>query len=116
MQILSRELRTRRPTLPAYLKILRARKTGALNEPQQKILESMQVAAERLSRTIDNLVDFATLESGGYSIHRDDFDAQSLARSVVDEEKPKARGRRVSLELLVDASGRGWGDERKLRQ
>jgi signal transduction histidine kinase len=116
MQNLSHELATPLTPITGYLKILRAGKTGPLNEPQKRIVESMQVAAERLSRTIDNLVDFATLESGGYAIHRDEFDAQALARRVVDEEKTKAKGRRVTLELQVDSKGRGWGDERKLKQ
>jgi signal transduction histidine kinase len=116
MQNLSHELATPLTPITGYLKILRAGKTGQLNESQQKILESMQLAAERLSRTIDNLVDFATLESGGYAIHRDGFDPQALARGVVDEEKPKAKARRVTLELMLEPSDQGWGDERKLKQ
>jgi signal transduction histidine kinase len=76
----------------------------------------MTLSSERLSRTIDNLVDFATLESGGYAIHRDTFDPQAAARSVIDEEKPKGRARRIVLELLADHAGPGWGDERKLKQ
>src|SRR5712664_640683 len=97
MQNLSHELATPLTPITGYLKILKSRKTGPLAEPQERILESMTVASDRLSRTIDNLVDFATLERGGYAIHRDVFDAQGLVRSVVDEEKPKARARRVTL-------------------
>src|SRR5206468_9092510 len=48
MQNLSHELATPLTPITGYLKILRAGKTGALNEAQQKIVESMQVAAERL--------------------------------------------------------------------
>jgi signal transduction histidine kinase len=116
MQNLSHELATPLTPITGYLKILKSGKTGPLVEPQERILESMTVASDRLSRTIDNLVDFATLESGGYAIHRDLFDAQGLVRSVVDEEKPKARVRRVTLELVVEPTDRGWGDERKLKQ
>ena len=65
MQNLSHELATPLTPITGYLKILKSGKTGTLTEPQQKILESMTLSAERLSRTIDNLVDFATLESGG---------------------------------------------------
>src|SRR5438132_1944303 len=100
MQNLSHELATPLTPITGYIKILKSGKTGALSDPQQKIIESMTMAAERLSRTIDNLVDFATLESGGYSIHRDQFDAPDLARSVVDEEKPKARARRGTRESV----------------
>jgi signal transduction histidine kinase len=116
MQNLSHELATPLTPITGYLKILKSGKTGALTEQQQKILESMTLSSERLSRTIDNLVDFATLESGGYAIHRDTFDPQAAGRSIIDEEKPKARARRIVLELLADHAGPGWGDERKLRQ
>jgi signal transduction histidine kinase len=116
MQNLSHELATPLTPITGYLKILRSGKTGALTGPQQKILESMTTASERLSRTIDNLVDFATLESGGYAIHRDVFDPTRVARSIIDEEKPKAKQRRITLELSADPAERGWGDERKLKQ
>ncbi len=116
MQNLSHELATPLTPITGYLKILRSGKTGPLAEPQNRILESMTTSSERLSRTIDNLVDFATLESGGYAIHRDQFDPQVAARAVIDEEKPKARARRIVLELVADQAGPGWGDERKLRQ
>jgi signal transduction histidine kinase len=116
MQNLSHELATPLTPITGYLKILKAGKTGPLSEAQQKIIESMTMSAERLSRTIDNLVDFATLESGGYAIHRDTFEAQSVARSIIDEEKPKAKARRIVLELVLDHPAPGWGDERKLKQ
>jgi signal transduction histidine kinase len=116
MQNLSHELATPLTPITGYLKILQSGKAGALSEAQVKILESMTTSGERLSRTIDNLVDFATLESGGYSIQRDGFMPQTLAKAVADEEKPKARARRITLELQLVESGPGWGDERKLKQ
>ena len=116
MQNLSHELATPLTPITGYLKILKSEKMGALSEAQRKIIDSMQTASERLSRTIDNLVDFATLESGGYAIHRDTFDPPAAAKAVIEEERPKARARRINLELVADAGGAGWGDERKLKQ
>src|SRR5438067_4775337 len=103
MQNLSHELATPLTPITGYLKILKSEKTGALSDPQQKIIESMTMSSERLSRTIDNLVDFATLESGGYAIHRDALEPQTGAKSTVEEEKPKAKARRITLELVADA-------------
>jgi signal transduction histidine kinase len=116
MQNLSHELATPLTPITGYLKILKSGKTGALSQPQVKIIDSMTTSSERLSRTIDNLVDFATLESGGYAIHRDQFDAAALSRGIVEEEKPKAKVRRIVLELILESPGPGWGDERKLKQ
>ena len=117
MQNLSHELATPLTPITGYLKILKSEKTGPLSESQRRILDSMQTASERLSRTIDNLVDFATLESGGYAIHRDTFDPRTAAKAVIEEEKPKAKARRITLELLAEPLPEtGWGDERKLKQ
>src|SRR5437762_13232792 len=99
MQNLSHELATPLTPITGYLKMLKSEKTGALSEPQRMLLDSMQTASECLSRTIDNLVDFATLESGGYAIHRDTFDPRAAAKSLLDEEKPKEKARRITLEL-----------------
>jgi signal transduction histidine kinase len=116
MQNLSHELATPLTPITGYLKILQSGKTGALSDSQEKILESMDIAAERLSRTIDNLVDFATLESGGYAIHRAEFNPSALVKAVLDEERPKARMKRIDLGVVQEGQGVGWGDERKLRQ
>src|SRR2546429_593518 len=117
MQNLSHELATPLTPITGYLKILKSEKTGPMTEPQRRILDSMQTASERLSRTIDNLVDFATLESGGYAIHRDTFDPRTAAKAVIEEEKPKAKARRITLELVAQPLPEtGWGDERKLKQ
>jgi signal transduction histidine kinase len=116
MQNLSHELATPLTPITGYLKILKSEKMGPLSTPQRKIIDSMQTASERLSRTIDNLVDFATLESGGYAIHRHTFDPGAAARAVIEEEKPKAKARRIALELAADPLPEGWGDERKIRQ
>ncbi|HZR06983.1 MAG TPA: hybrid sensor histidine kinase/response regulator [Myxococcales bacterium] len=116
MQNLSHELATPLTPITGYLKILKSEKMGPLSGPQRKIIDSMQTASERLSRTIDNLVDFATLESGGYAIHRHTFDPGAAVKSVLDEEKPKAKARRITVELLGGPLPDGWGDERKLRQ
>ena len=116
MQNLSHELATPLTPITGYLKIFRSGKMGALTEQQQKVIDSMSVASDRLARTIDNLVDFATLESGGYSVHRDQFDAQALAKAVLDDEKPKAKARKVHLDGRCELNEPAWGDERKLRQ
>jgi signal transduction histidine kinase len=117
MQNLSHEMATPLTPIVGYLKILRSGKAGALTDQQQKILESIATASERLSRTIDNLVDFATLEGGGgQAIHREDFDVETLVAPVFEEERTKAKSRRMHLEVRVETQEKAYGDVRKLRQ
>lgn len=115
MQNLSHELATPLTPITGYLNMLRGGKMGGLSDGQQKALEAMALAADRLARTIDNLVDFASLEGGTTAVHRDAFDATALARSVFEEQRSKAKARRVHLDLQLEAA-EGFGDERKLRQ
>jgi signal transduction histidine kinase len=116
MQNLSHELATPLTPILGYLKILRSGKMGPLSDHQQKIVESIQVAAERLSRTIDNLVDFATLEAKGQAIQREQFLAGDLLRPVYEEERAKAKARRIHLSIEMEARNAASGDVRKLRQ
>ena len=116
MQNLSHEMATPLTPIVGYLKILRGGKAGALTDQQQKILESIATASERLSRTIDNLVDFATLEGGGQTIHREDFEVGGLVAPVFEEERSKAKSRRIHLEVRIETQDPGFGDVRKLRQ
>jgi signal transduction histidine kinase len=116
MQNLSHELATPLTPISGYMKMLRSGKLGPLTEQQQKALESMTVSMERLSRTIDNLVDFASLEMGAAIVGRRDFDVAALVKGVFDEARPKAKARRVHLDQQGAWTQPGYGDERKVRQ
>jgi signal transduction histidine kinase len=116
MQNLSHELATPLTPITGYLKMLRSEKLGPLTEQQGRALESMALSVERLSRTIDNLVDFASLEGGSDGVNRDQFDVAHLIKSVFDEARAKAKARRVHLTQEVKTTHTAFGDERKLRQ
>jgi signal transduction histidine kinase len=116
MQNLSHELATPLTPLAGYLDILRGGKLGALTDPQRRVVDTMSQSVERLARTIDNLVDFVALETGGYRVARVAFDAKSLAQAVLDEMYPKARAKRLHTELDVKGTAEAVGDERKIRQ
>ena len=116
MQNLSHELATPLTPITGYLKMLRSEKLGPLTEQQGRALESMALSVERLSRTIDNLVDFASLEGGSDGVNRDQFDVAHLIKSVFDEARAKAKARRVHLTQEVKTTHTAFGDERKLHQ
>jgi len=116
MQNLSHELATPLTPLTGYLKMLRSEKMGPINEQQARALESMALSVERLSRTIDNLVDFASLEGGATEVNRAEFNVAALVKAVLDDAKAKAKARRIHLAQMGSALNAGYGDERKLRQ
>jgi PAS domain S-box-containing protein len=67
-------------------------------------------SAERMGRLIQDLLDVARIESGGFSVHRESVDLVSVAREAVEELLAAARDRDVELvgpaahceEIIVD--------------
>jgi signal transduction histidine kinase len=116
MQNLSHELATPLTPISGYLKMFTSGKLGPVTEQQGRALDSMALSVERLSRTIDNLVDFASMETGAAIVERRDFDIAAVVKSVFDEARPKSRARRVHLAVQGAWARPGYGDERKLRQ
>ncbi len=105
MASISHELSTPLTPLAGYLKILQSEKLGALNDRQKKVIESMLQSAERLSRTIDNLSDFAVLETGSYRVRTEPMDVVKLAEHVVEQVSlTTAKPKRVHLSLSAPAS------------
>lgn len=116
LQSLAHELATPLTPLVGYLKLLRVGKLGELSGQQQQVVEAMSHAAERLGRTVDNLVDFATLETGAYRIHHASFNASRMVDACVTGLRSKARGKHVRIEVRRPPDVTMVGDERKLRQ
>jgi len=67
----------------------------------------MGLATDRLARTIDNLVNFATFEGGGHAVHREPFDLQALLKAVLEGERLKAKSRRIHLDVKVETLEQG---------
>jgi signal transduction histidine kinase len=113
---LAHELRTALTPISGYLKILSSDKLGPLSAQQQRILESIQGASARLTRVVENLSDFATLQSADAALFPAAVDPDALAEEVVAELRPAIREAR--LHVLVQKSGSGpvSADPRKLRQ
>ena len=116
MRNLAHELATPLTPLVGYLKLLRSGRLGPLNEKQQQVLEAMVHATERLEHSIDNLVDYSSLETGKYRIHATEFDASPMLEEVVRGYNAKARSKHVRLELRKPDSLVLTADERKLKQ
>jgi len=102
MQSISHELSTPLTPLAGYLKILQSEKLGALNDRQKKIFESMLQSTDRLARTIDNLSDFAVLETGNYRVRAEQVDAVALAKKLIeDAQTTLAKPKHIQLDLAA---------------
>jgi signal transduction histidine kinase len=116
MHDLAHELSTPITPLAGYLKILQSDKLGPLSAQQHKVLEAMGSAVTKLTRIVDNLSDFASLQAGQAAIVAARVDPDQLAEDVVHELRPHAKEARLHVEVRPSGMGPVQADPRKLRQ
>ncbi len=116
MHNLAHELSTPLTPLAGYLRIIASGKIGGLSPQQQRIVESMIQSVTRLTRVVDNLADFASLEVGEAPLIHGDVEPDRLADDVVQELKAPVREARLHLEVMHGGGGAVVADPRKLRQ
>jgi signal transduction histidine kinase len=83
---------------------------AGLDERDLAVAERVAASADRMSRMIDELMDFTRGRlGGGIPLRRTVVDLESLCRDVV-EEAQTAHGRTVTLEVLGESRGHWDGD------
>jgi signal transduction histidine kinase len=113
---LAHELSTPLTPLAGYLRILSSGKLGALTPQQQRVVDTMVQSVARLTRVVDNLADFASLEVGQAPLLRSELDPDQLADEVVEELKGAIRDARLHVTVLHGGGPPVLADARKVRQ
>ncbi len=116
MHNLAHELSTPLTPIAGYLRILQAEKLGALSPQQKRIVDSMMQSVTRLTRVVDNLADFASLQAGLAPILAGAVDPDQLADDVVAELRAAIRDARLHVSVTHAGGGLVEADPRKLRQ
>jgi signal transduction histidine kinase len=116
MHNVAHELSTPLTPLAGYLKILLSDKLGPLEPQQKKVADSMALAVRRLTRIIDNLSDFASLQAGTAPIVASAVDPDQLVEEAIEEFRPAIREARLHVEVRPSRGGPVSADPRKLRQ
>jgi signal transduction histidine kinase len=113
---LAHELSTPLTPLAGYLRILQAERTGSVSEQQKRILDSMATSVGRLTRILDNLADFASLEMGHAPLVESRVEPDRLAEEVAAEQRAPVREARLHLQIHPSGGAPVLADARKLRQ
>jgi signal transduction histidine kinase len=113
---LAHELSTPLTPLAGYLRILQSERTGALEAQQKRILDCMASAVGRLTRILDNLSDFASLEAGHAPLVESRVEPDPLADEVAAEQRSAVRDARLHLQVHRSGAPAVLADPRKLRQ
>jgi signal transduction histidine kinase len=99
----SHELKTPLTSIRMYAELLRDNRVPN-EERRQRFLDTMVQEGERLTRLIDNVLDFGRLEQSRRNYHLRPFDLAETLHGIVDVER--ARLREAGLELAEEVPGR----------
>lgn len=110
------ELSTPITPLAGYLRILLGEKLGPLAPQQRKVLESMLGSVQRLSRIIENLSDFASLQTRAAVLKLEPVDPDALVDELLGELRSAIRDAQVHVTVARSGGGPLVADGRKLKQ
>jgi len=96
------ELRTPLTLMLAPLDAMLAGDFGKVEEGQRAYLETMHKNALRLLKLINNLLDFAKIESGQLEVHRQPLELPRLVGEIVASAAPLAERKGVALVAEAD--------------
>ena len=109
------EFRTPVTVIAGYLRMLLTGRTGALTDPQRKLLEEIEKSAARLSALITEMSELSALEGGGATFNRGHVDLTDLIVGEIAA-LPPMLDRDVRVTLQSGAAGAMVnGDPKHLR-
>ncbi|MEB3197523.1 MAG: MASE1 domain-containing protein [Candidatus Sericytochromatia bacterium] len=94
----SHELRTPLTSIKGYAEFLEDGLAGALTPEQQAFLSQIQSSTTRLERLVDDLLDFARMDAGTFSLRLDTVDLRHTLARAAESLQPLIGEARLSLE------------------
>jgi PAS domain S-box-containing protein len=100
----SHELRTPLTSIRGFTEFLEEGVGGPLTSEQLQFVTQIAAGSKRLQVMVDDLLDFARLEAGAFSLHCVRGDLATLVREVVDSLQPQATARSITLSADLSRS------------
>lgn len=98
----SHELRSPLSAIVGYVELLRSKPiTEIIPEKREKALEIIQESAARLGRFISDILDYAKIKSGQYSIAKKPLDLKGLAEEIFHLFHPLAEKNQVQTSIDI---------------
>ncbi|MNS50360.1 Alkaline phosphatase synthesis sensor protein PhoR [compost metagenome] len=97
----SHELRTPLTSILGYAEFLEDNVGGELSETQGEFVRQIQDSAGRLSRLVDDLLDFARIDAGTFQLKRETLDLAPKIREIVASFRPQAAAAQQTLSLAL---------------
>ncbi len=87
-------------------------------EPDQKdFVETLALSSRHLVAMVEDILDFAQVDSGQFEIAEDEFDVRALFEDIVEPMVAQAHGKSLELGCMIERKvpGRLIGDPRRIR-
>jgi PAS domain S-box-containing protein len=97
----SHELRTPLTSIKGYVEFLQDRIGGPLTDEQAEFVHHIALGARRLTRLVDDLLDFARLEAGTFKLTNAMANLGELVDEVIQSMRPQAMAAQVQLSLQL---------------
>ncbi|MEB3330062.1 MAG: ATP-binding protein [Candidatus Sericytochromatia bacterium] len=95
----SHELRTPLTTIMGYAEFLEDGVAGPLSDEQRGFVHQIQASTARLQRLVDDLLDFARIDAGTFTLRSEPRDVCALLRAVAGSLRPMVAEARLALSL-----------------
>lgn len=100
--LVSHQLRTPFATINWYVELLLSKDIGPLNEKQTEYLQEVYKASKRMVALVNVLLSVSRIEMGITEIEKKLIDVVTLAKTIVNEEKPKIQEKRLKIKESYD--------------
>ncbi|MBN1447964.1 MAG: tetratricopeptide repeat protein [Bacteroidetes bacterium] len=100
---ISHEIRTPLNIIMGYFGLLQTDLRDRLNADETDHFEKVDLAVRRLLRTVDQILNLSILESGSYALTTEQCVLNELAHEVVEELRPLAQEKNLTLSLRSPA-------------
>lgn len=117
INVASHELRTPLSSIQGYAEFLEDGVAGSLTPDQREFVSQIQEGARRLRRIVDDMLDFARLEAGTFSLAPQEACLRQLIQDEISSLAPQLREARLALALELTAEP-SWArmDPRRIGQ
>ncbi len=101
ISMVSHELRTPLHTIKESISVVLEGLTGPVNEEQLDVLQTAQQCIDRLTRLINNVLDFQKMEAGISDLDFERKDLNEIVRGIAEIERPAAQKKGLLLDLEI---------------
>jgi signal transduction histidine kinase len=113
---MSHEIRTPINAMLGYTDLMEMGLDGPLNDKQRAHLHRVRLSGQHLIALIDDLLDFARLETARISIDQKTAPAADAVQTAITVIDPQAAAKHVHLNAHVEPNARYIGDPRRVEQ